>query len=64
MVTSSSQVPQNREKAEEDDLSTLNLSLATLSLSSTSNQDFSDDESVTEGHYVKIIGDGNSTQTF
>lgn len=57
VVTSSSQVLQNREKAE------LN-SLATLSLSSTSNQDFSDDESVTEGHHVQIVGDGNSTQTF
>ena len=64
VVTSSSQVPQNREKAEEDDLSTVNLALATLSLSSTSNENFSDDESVTEGHHVKIVGDGNSTQTF
>lgn len=64
VVTSSSQVHQNREKAEEDDLSTAHLLLANLLLSSTSNENFSDDESVTEGHHLPIVGDANSTQTF
>jgi len=50
--------------AEEDDLSTVSLSLATLSLSNPQNENFTDDESVTEGHHVQIIGNANSAHTF
>jgi len=62
-VTSNSQVLQNQEKAEEDDLSLATLSLAALSLSNTQNESSSDDDSVTEDYPVQIIGNANSAHT-